>query len=144
MTKLHGADIDFPSRESVRDELALLIYSMGGNLYQLRSADTYAPLADRFNIDSEAKKIIQDEIYKNGRAEPVWNNMVQWARQDLVDGGYLDAHTPRSVWRLTPKGVSHAQLILKTRKSVQDSLAQWRAKIQIASESKKAYLQDQS
>jgi len=111
--------MNFPSRSRIRTELLLLIYSKGGNLYQLRSADTYAPLADKFNIGAEERKIIQDELRKNGRAEPVWNNEVQWARKDLVIEGYVHAFAHHGVWRLTTNGVLHAQWLLKLREDVQ-------------------------
>ena len=104
----------FPRRNRITTELLLLIYSKGGNLYQLKSADTYAPLTDKFNLEIQARKMIQDELYKNGRPESAWNNLVQWARQDLVDEGYLYAYAPHGVWRLTPNGVSHAEWLLKT------------------------------
>jgi Mrr restriction endonuclease-like protein len=109
----------FPLRSRIAPELLLLIYSKGGNLYQVNAADTYAPLADKFNLGIQAREMIQDELYKNGRAEPAWNNWVQWVRRDLVDEGYLDALASHGVWRMTSKGVSHAQWLLKLREEVQ-------------------------
>ncbi len=36
-----------------------------------------------------------------------WENMVRWARKDLVDWGYID-NSQRGIWRLTEKGLKAA------------------------------------
>jgi hypothetical protein len=81
----------------------------------MRAADTFTPLATKFILDAETRKIILDELYKSGGVEPVWHNMVRWARKDLVEEGYLDAFSPHGVWRLTPNGIRHAQWLLRLR-----------------------------
>jgi hypothetical protein len=114
--------MNFPSRKRITTELLLLIYSGGGNLYQMRAADTFTPLATKLILDAETRKIILDELYKSGGVEPVWHNMVRWARKDLVEEGYLDAFSPHGVWRLTPNGIRHAQWLLRLREEIQQKM----------------------
>ncbi len=119
-------DVEYPSRDSVRNKLLILIYEKGEIFYQLRSAETYRALADKFNLDEIARKRIRAEHYNDGKAEPVWNNMVQFARRALVDEGCLEKHAPHGIWRLTPKGVAEAQALLKIQERVRLSLERFR------------------
>jgi hypothetical protein len=102
----------FPSREKIADGLVLLIYREGGDRYQRRPADIYGPLADQFNLDAKARNITYYELNGEGTDEPIWNIEVRFARQLLVEQGYLFAQ-PRGVWRLTNEGISYAQRLPK-------------------------------
>lgn len=118
--------VEYPPRDSIRDELLILIYKAAGILYQLRSAETYRALADKFNLDEKSRKRIRAEHYNDGKAELVWNNMVQFARLALVDEGCLEKHAPHGVWRLTSKGVAEAQGLLRIREQVRLAMERFR------------------
>ena len=47
------------------------------------------------------------ETLKDGRKNR-WTNRIQWARQDLVEAGYIDA-SKRGIWRLTEPGWARAR-----------------------------------
>jgi 5-methylcytosine-specific restriction protein A len=49
----------------------------------------------------------RQQLRADGRDEPLWNNMIQWARRKLKDAGYLLV-TKRGVWQLSPAGVAFA------------------------------------
>ncbi len=98
----------YPKYEDLEDPLLCYIYKNGGDKYQVSSDSTYKPLADFFGLSYEERTRTRDEIHHDGRDEPEWNNMVQWARRKLKDQGYL-ASSPHGKWRLSEKGILVAQ-----------------------------------
>jgi hypothetical protein len=93
-------------RDGIGNALLTLIYLTGGSHHQLRSSDTYGPLADTLHIGDAERR----EYYTNGSKALVWPNQVQWVRQDLVDTGFIDG-SEHGMWRLTVKGVAFAQIL---------------------------------
>lgn len=94
----------FPEYEEIEKPLLCLIYHSGGEKHEIRASDAYRPLADHFRLSPSERA----EPRKDGREEPLWNNMVQWARRKLKDNGYL-ASAPHGVWRLSELGVAVAK-----------------------------------
>lgn len=62
------------------------------------SKDVYEPLADQFELTGEERT--RQLSNRTGRA---WDNLVQWARNALVQRGLLD-NSVRGQWSLTAKG----------------------------------------
>ena len=107
---------EYPSRERrdrIGNALLTLIYLTGGSHHQLRSSDTYGPLADNLHIGDAERR----EYYANGSKALVWPNQVQWARQNLVEAGLVDG-SEHGMWRLTPRGVAFARLLQRIRDQV--------------------------
>ena len=102
----------YPEYQDLEDPLLCYIYTNGGEQYQVRSADTYKPLADYFSLTPHEITQTRDEVHHDGRDEPLWNNMIQWARRKLKDRGYL-APSPHGTWRLSDEGLLVAKRICK-------------------------------
>lgn len=94
----------FPEYEEIEKPLLCLIYRSGGGKHEVRASDTYRPLADHFKLTTSERA----EPRKDGKDEPLWNNMVQWARRKLNENGYL-ASSPRGIWRLSDTGIAAAK-----------------------------------
>lgn len=94
----------FPAYESIEDPCLCFIYLDGGADHQVRARDTYPPLADHFGLSP----VERSQPRPDGRDEPLWNNMVQWARRKLKDKGYLES-SPHGTWKLSDAGVFAAQ-----------------------------------
>jgi 5-methylcytosine-specific restriction protein A len=94
----------FPEYEALEEPLLCFIYLRGGTAGQVRSSDTYRPLADAFGLTTAERA----QARSDGRDEPHWNNMVQWARRKLKDRGYLQ-RSPHGTWRLSDEGVVAAR-----------------------------------
>ncbi len=69
--------------------------------------DSYRPLADHFGLTEDEREATRDDVFRDHRPEPCWNNRVQWARRRLNDQGYL-ASTNRGYWKLSPESVRKA------------------------------------
>ena len=94
----------FPKYEEIEKPLLCLIFHSGGDKHEIQANETYQPLADCFKLSASEKT----ELRNDGRDEPLWNNMVQWARRKLNDQGYL-ASAPRGIWRLSESGIAAAK-----------------------------------
>lgn len=103
--------MSFPRYQDVEEALLCFIYFKGGPNYQMLSIEVYKPLADYFALSEQERKV--GRLFKDGRYEPKWNNMVQWARRQLKKAGYIDISAPRAVWKLSEKGVLTAYAICK-------------------------------
>ncbi len=117
---------EYPSRDRIGNALLTLIYLTGGSHHQLRSCDTYGPLADNLHIGDAERRLVQDEYYVNGCAALLWPNLVQLTRWDLVNEGLIDG-SEYGVWRLTPKGVAFTQLLLRIPSQVAATMNQLNA-----------------
>jgi DNA-binding PadR family transcriptional regulator len=62
--------------------------------------NVYEALADSFDLSSEAREF---KIYEDGKGRPKWENVVRWARNDLVKEKKLDG-SQRGIWKLTEAG----------------------------------------
>ena len=100
---------DFPAESDIADALARLLAGNGG---QMVPKETYKPLADQFRLTNE----MLSERIGDGSGRSKWNNMVQWARNDLVKAGWIDK-TTRNLWQLTSAGLRRAEK-LKPPKSL--------------------------
>jgi Mrr N-terminal domain/HNH endonuclease len=99
-----------PKYKAIDEPLLCLIYLKGGTQYQIRSDDTYQPLADHFNLTPEERNI--GRRFPDNRFEYKWHNLVQYARMRLSKAGCLDNKTPRGLWRLTNEGKSIAEKLV--------------------------------
>jgi hypothetical protein len=121
-----GRHMAFPSRPLVRDALLSFIFYNGGQHYEVHSDHAYQALADYFDLSVSDREMTRSEKYGDNRSDPAWNNIVQFARRDLADRGYIDTNTLRNIWKLSQQGVVAAQqvsnayssLIMTTPKSV--------------------------
>lgn len=98
----------YPAYEEVELPLLKLLFEYGGDDYQMRAIETYSPLADHFMLTQKERTQTRNDLYLDGKNEPVWNNRVQWARRKLNEYGYL-ADSPRGFWRLSQKGAEKAK-----------------------------------
>ena len=103
---------EYPSRDKIGNALLTLIYLTGGDQHRLRASDTYDPLADNLHIGDVERRLLQDEYYANASTALVWPNLVQLARWDLANAGLIDG-SEYGIWRLTPKGVALAKVLLR-------------------------------
>ena len=103
----------FPEYQDIEDPLLCEIYSSGGSV---RARDTYKPLADYFSLTPAERRMTRDEVHHDGKDEPHWNNMVQWARRKLKERGYL-AHAGFGIWQLSEEGVRAAERVCKAKKA---------------------------
>ena len=78
----------------------------------MASDQVYELLADQFDLDEVLRNLTRAEYYGDENLSSAWANLVQWARQDLINDGSLDRHAPRGIWRLTSKGIEQARDLL--------------------------------
>ncbi len=50
---------------------------------------------------------VDHQALKSDPSRPRWNNTAQWARNSMVDEGFLRRNSPRGVWELTENGRKH-------------------------------------
>ena len=92
--------MSLPNYESIEEPLLVLLYRRGGRNYEMRTADTYKPLAKYFKLTFSD----MEQTVSPTDPNPRWNNMVRWAREQLRKRGYL-GDSPRGVWRLSDDGL---------------------------------------
>lgn len=68
----------------------------------VRARETYGPLAERFGLTAS-----ELERQLSSRPGKAWNNLVQWARNELVKEGLLD-RSVKGFWSLTEVGTAAA------------------------------------
>jgi 5-methylcytosine-specific restriction protein A len=93
-----------PTYKEIEIPLLCLIYASGGARHEISSSDAYNPLADYFGLSEYERSVPLPMDQRRSQ----WNNMVQWARRELKDNGYL-AITKRGQWRLSAAGITAAQ-----------------------------------
>lgn len=98
--------MSFPDYEELADALLCFIFLNGGETHQVRSGETYNPLADFFDLPREERTRPRPDGYSGSQ----WQNRVQWTRQRLINDGDLERRG-RGNWGLTPSGISRAQSI---------------------------------
>jgi 5-methylcytosine-specific restriction enzyme A len=98
----------YPHYDELELPLLKLIFEHGDEQYQLLASKTYEPLANYFGLSELEQTQSRNAILADGRNEPFWNNMVQWARRKLNERGYLST-APRGYWRLSAVGVEKAK-----------------------------------
>lgn len=113
--------MEYPTRIEIGHELLILIYENGGIHYEMKSCDTYEPLAMKFELSEPARRRIRDEQYGDRSSGSLWHNKVQWARDQLAADGHL-YRKPRGVWRLTEKGAIRARWLLACRKRIAEQV----------------------
>jgi hypothetical protein len=97
-------DLWFPKNGEIAHALLALLYSEGGKECALRSAQTYEPLAEHFNLSKKARSITRAECLGDNHHGPYWNNLVQGTRGHLVRQGHVERYAGHGIWMLTPKG----------------------------------------
>lgn len=97
----------YPHYDELELPLLKLLFEEGGELRQLRALQTYEPLARHFSLSELERTQPRSVVLGDGRDEPFWNNMVQWARRKLNSRGYL-ADAPHGYWRLSELGIGRA------------------------------------
>lgn len=104
---------DYPSQTRIEDMLTLLLAVCGGEGSALLSRETYEPLADVFELTQVQRAATRDDASgrDEGRTEPHWHNLVQWARRGLRSKRYLD-RSPHGVWMLSSKGRERADWLM--------------------------------
>jgi 5-methylcytosine-specific restriction enzyme A len=90
-----------------REALLCLLYLMGDENYAVRSKQTYAPLAQFFELTHEEQFRKLDQ--KTNRDK--WANLVQNSREDLAQQEYIHRGN-RGIWQLTDDGVEEAATLL--------------------------------
>lgn len=98
----------YPHYDELELPLLKLIFEQGDEQYQLHATRCYEPLANYFGISQLEQTQSRNSVLGDGREEPFWNNMVQWARRKLKERGYL-APTPRGIWQLSDLGIEKAK-----------------------------------
>lgn len=88
-----------PTQNDLKTAILHLVQSAGG---QIRTRDTYGPLADYFHLSDE------DLTRKTSSNANQWRTRVGFARKALVDSGFLDGST-RGLWKLTRQGERELQ-----------------------------------
>ena len=85
-----------PDRETIKAALIQYILDYGGTEHALRPPEIYDGLAEHFTLT-------QDDRARERTAETFWENEVRWARQALVEEGYILplAQSQWGVWKLT-------------------------------------------
>ncbi len=103
--------MSFPEYKEIEEPLLAFIYCNGGNQYQIKSDESYHPLANYFGLSEEDREKTRDELFSDGRTEKAWNNRVQWARKNLNSYGYLDKNAGWGSWKLSDFGIKAAEKI---------------------------------
>ena len=112
----------FPSYKEIEIPLLLYINQRGG---EVKPKECYTYLANEFELSSEETSLSLSETTNTDRSEPKWNNMVQWARKNLVDFGYLlnAKQSGFGKWKITETGKEKAKgLINKIEITYPDDL----------------------
>jgi len=89
--------LPFPKQVEIEVPLLNALVEFGG---QARPRDVYPVVARSFPTLTAEE---QEERLENYPSTRKWSNMVQWARQRLVDAGELDG-SQRGVWKITAAG----------------------------------------
>ncbi len=90
---------NYPPETQIATALAQLLLENGG---KMRSSNTYGPLADEFDLPEELRTRLMDD----GRRK--WDNVVQWARNDLRKAGWLKK-SGQGIWELNELGLEQAK-----------------------------------
>ncbi len=93
----------FPEYADIEEPLLCFIYMRGGRNHEVEASDTYRPLAEYFGLSEYERSRPRDD-----RDEPLWNNMVQWARRKINEQGHL-AVSRRGRWKLSDSGITVAE-----------------------------------
>ena len=96
-----GSQVALPTQADVKPVLLQVLAELGG---RARPREVYPRVTDRF---PEITPEDLSAVFGDGRT-PQWQNRIQWARQNLVDEGLIDA-SERGIWQLTPAGAEAAQ-----------------------------------
>lgn len=104
----------YPHYDELELPLLKLLFEQGGSQHEMHATQTYLPLAKYFNLDENEVTRSRDVVHGDGRVDPFWNNMVQWARRRLSENGYL-AESARGYWRLSETGIEKAKMLTSGR-----------------------------
>src|SRR5215475_10428868 len=99
ITGEENSSMPFPRQVEIEVPLLQALVELGG---EGRPRDIYPLVAKRF---PELTPEEQEERLENYPSTRKWWNLIQWARQSLVDHGDIDGST-RGLWKITPAGRS--------------------------------------
>lgn len=118
--------MSYPISSKIRDALHSFIYFRGGSDFRIKCSDTYRPLADYFQLTKQEREILCTS--EGNKSKRQWENMVQWARNDLLKAGYISPNSPRGIWQLSSLGITAAQKVSLNYKELQNGLNTNRSK----------------
>lgn len=103
----------FPSYKEIEIPLLAYINQQGG---EVAPKECYAYLAKKFELSDAEISLSLSEVTPTNRSEPKWNNMVQWARRNLVDKGFLfnAKQFGFGKWKITDAGKREVNGIINT------------------------------
>lgn len=96
-----------PKDNEIEIPLLHLIYSLGK---EVKPSNIYSILEDYFKLTDEERKKLQ----KSGK-DTVFRNRIKWARQALVNKGFLDG-SQRGIWKITDAGIKNLERLGLTNK----------------------------
>jgi hypothetical protein len=118
------------------ETLLMFIRLRGGAHAAIDSAFAHVPLADYFEL-SKADRVLSRDAYYTNDPKPgsAWDNEVQWAANELKKDGYAvrTIRSGRSIWQLTPSGVTRADFWLSRMKEKAAALKALTVGAQLAS-----------
>ena len=91
-------NMPFPTQKDVEIPLLRVLEKLGG---EGKPQEIYPRVAKYF------PQLTEDDLKERLSSSPhtfKWRNLIQWARQSLVDSGEIDGST-HGVWKITPKGL---------------------------------------
>lgn len=101
MTKFYASR--FPPENSITHPLLVFIHLSGGEFGAVKCERTYEPLANFFGLHDGARRFTRHDRTGGGDTTPVWHNKIQFARQRLIEEGYLQK-SRRGVWQASSSG----------------------------------------
>lgn len=96
--------MSFPNQHEIRIPLLESIVQLGG---AAAPKDLYPVVAQRFPDLTEED---QNQKLESSPSTKKWWNLVQWARQALVEEGLIDG-SKRGIWAITKKGEAEIKLV---------------------------------
>ncbi len=95
----------YPERDLIKIALLDLLWKQAG--HQMKAAETYRPLGRALELDDHLAEPPKIDSYRDEVA-PLWPHHVQWAKQELMEDGYIETYAPNGIWKLTAKGAEIA------------------------------------
>lgn len=110
--------MSYPQYKDIEKPLLQYIYQNKGNV---QAADCYRPIGALFGLSELELTQSLDQAQGRGGSRSKWENMVQWARNNLAKSELIERPTGanRGRWKLTEKGVQVAESL------AQNKDAQW-------------------
>lgn len=110
-----------PHDDVVKIQMQSLLHYYADEGADLHCSDVYVLLGERFPCLTEGERTIP---FGNSRSH--WANRVQWARQHLVDDGFLERPylSGRGRWKLTEAGLANIRQLKRRAEELLRELEQ--------------------